>query len=717
MLPSLRLGCWGYLTKFSVEGLARKRQPHPVVSPMSNGETIGVRMPPETSSEKQRRPPPHKQHHPLAYTRRIEGLLPDEQEKVLADIESPSEQKPIATLAHGLDRVLFNPGVHWLQDPRSRVYNFTPWVENIPEVTDFAFERVTGFVKSSMDEDLWALAKKEGRTFAGSTSSLTGMLSHVYFLVSDDRDVDTSLLSRHFQREPTTFTWGQRMPVSVVLNYRDGVYTIDSEKSASDDPDKNVLTWMGTMLEKFLTVPESEFKQYLRSSHVEIEDDGDARREAYRYSKSNSFVMRSQLDCVDKRLPGTGVFDIKTRAAVSIRLDMFNYEENSGYLIRSLHGPIESFEKEYYDLIRSAFLKYSFQARIGNMDGVLVAYHNTARLFGFQYVSLDEMDARLFGGAGRGERVFTKCVRMLERVMEEVITVFPANSVKCTFDTKEGSGMMRVWVEPTEWDEEGTKPIAQLDVETESFLDHSTVRGSRAIAAVESPWLLHWKISRSSLDYADIRENLAATQQRQSRAWALPEDLGVDAMEKKWNEMDFGGKRREEEMKVSKDEDSNPLDSASIADDEGQQIPTKSTFDPMKFKAPSAAVRNLRRLAREGRVETEQNEAEMGEKVLWASTSHIEGVLESQPAESVATHDESSPSGEVEVDYRFESDHNKASAISSLPAEPVEMDCVEITADGDPVPSGSDGIVVEAGLSTTLQPNGGSHASQSGMDR
>lgn len=36
--------------------------------------------------------------------------------------------------------------------------------------------------------------------------------------------------------------------------------------------------------------------------------------------------MRSQLDAQDSRLPGTGVFDIKTRAALPIRLDMLNYE-------------------------------------------------------------------------------------------------------------------------------------------------------------------------------------------------------------------------------------------------------------------------------------------------------------------------------------------------------------------------------------------------------
>lgn len=39
-------------------------------------------------------------------------------------------------------------------------------------------------------------------------------------------------------------------------------------------------------------------------------------------------------------------------------------------------------------MTRSAFLKYSMQVRIGNMDGIFVAYHNTARIFGFQYISL-----------------------------------------------------------------------------------------------------------------------------------------------------------------------------------------------------------------------------------------------------------------------------------------------------------------------------------------
>lgn len=50
-------------------------------------------------------------------------------------------------------------------------------------------------------QDLWNLAKQEHRPYVGSTSSLTGMMSQIYFLISEDKEVNTNSLSRHFQYE------------------------------------------------------------------------------------------------------------------------------------------------------------------------------------------------------------------------------------------------------------------------------------------------------------------------------------------------------------------------------------------------------------------------------------------------------------------------------------------------------------------------------------
>lgn len=78
--------------------------------------------------------------------------------------------------------------------------------------------------------------------------------------------------------------------------------------------------------------------------------------------------------------------------------------------------------------------RYSLQARIGNMDGVLVAYHNTSRIFGFQYVPLEEMDERLYGNKHAGPYVFEKCVKLLEIISTEITSHFPeqVRQVVCT---------------------------------------------------------------------------------------------------------------------------------------------------------------------------------------------------------------------------------------------------------------------------------------------
>lgn len=54
----------------------------------------------------------------------------------------------------------------------------------------------------------------------------------------------------------------------------------------------------GTLLEKFLTVPESDFKALMRSSPGSAEGEEDKRREAYRYAKvrcSLCFLARGFL--------------------------------------------------------------------------------------------------------------------------------------------------------------------------------------------------------------------------------------------------------------------------------------------------------------------------------------------------------------------------------------------------------------------------------------
>jgi len=70
----------------------------------------------------------------------------------------------------------------------------------------------------------------------------------------------------------------------------------------------------------------------------------------------------------------------------------------------------------------------------------MVTYHNTERIFGFQYISLDEMDGRLFGPTpGLGNKVFRHCVSLLEEIIEEASSFFPEQV--CQFNSTSNSSL------------------------------------------------------------------------------------------------------------------------------------------------------------------------------------------------------------------------------------------------------------------------------------
>ncbi|KAG0143402.1 hypothetical protein CROQUDRAFT_109236 [Cronartium quercuum f. sp. fusiforme G11] len=365
-------------------------------------------------------------------------------------------QPKVATLAHGLSRVLFNPGVHWLQDPRTMVYNFDHRLQDLISPDEFNFDALTPYITSSRDEQLINLAHENERKYCGSTSSMTQTMSQIYFMLNGSRPLNTGMLTSNVTtaKRKVEFTPGAKMPASIVLNYNPqfGKYSIDSDKSLEPDtdcPDSTILSTLGHVLEKFFVLPHEKFSQLLKKNRDSVDLNETRVREAYAFGKTNLMMTRSQLDCQHAYLPGNGTFDIKTRATIAVRHDRLNHANAAGYQIRSSQGPLESFEREYLDLIRSAFLKYQFQARLGQMDGCFVAYHNTQRVFGFEYVPITKMDDALFGSHEEGNKVFKICLGYMERILEDATSAYPERTLRITSFAK-GQNKLWVFVQPAD---------------------------------------------------------------------------------------------------------------------------------------------------------------------------------------------------------------------------------------------------------------------------
>lgn len=389
----------------------------------------------------------------------ISILYPEDLQFEPVQVDKP----PVPMLAYGLDRVLFNPGVYRLQDPRSRVYNFDPYLEKIMPVSEFDFDSLSEYKTSSKDEELLAITKRIGSKITGSTSSMSGILQHFHYLLSNFRKLNHDMLSREYPDPSNKFSKLTLGPSAVFLRHKDGVYAIDADKTY-DSP--NIMSWLGHSLEKLLTTERSEFERFRRSNCEQAPSEDDSSR-CYHYSKQGNLLMRSQLDAYDPRLPGTGIFDLKTRAVVSIRMNHKEYEEGVGYQLRKARGQWESFEREFYDMSRATLLKYSLQVRMGRMDGIFIAYHNIERIFGFQYLSLPDMDAVLHGQHDTclGDQEFKLSIGLVDELLTRATTQFPntvsptptsnyikidiAKSIRLHFDAREAkTPFMYIFAEP-----------------------------------------------------------------------------------------------------------------------------------------------------------------------------------------------------------------------------------------------------------------------------
>lgn len=409
---------------------------------VTDASTNGTDTQPESS------PDSLSSHTPL----QLEIIQPSSLEVTRLEIPQPS----VPGLAYDLDRVLFNPGVYQLQDPHSRVFNFDPYLQKVMPVADFDYDALKKYKTSSEDVALTSLALEHSKRYIGSTSSMTSTLAHFHYLISDFRPLNLNMLSRGFPDKLDTMTQINRAPNAIFLRWKDGTYAIDADKEFDSG---NVLMMLGKSMEKLLTMPTSEYERYRKSDIRGVSEQDRNDPEVYEYTAMGDFLMRSQLDAFDSRLPGNGMFDIKTRAVLPIRMESEDFQPMTGYEIQQLQGRYFSYEREYYDMMRSTMLKYMLQARMGRMDGIFVAYHNVERIFGFQYLTISELDRALHGQTDRclGDQEFKTSLELMNKILDKATAKFPERSIRFHFETKSeaimtGSPTTIMWVfgEPME---------------------------------------------------------------------------------------------------------------------------------------------------------------------------------------------------------------------------------------------------------------------------
>ena len=155
-------------------------------------------------------------------------------------------------------------------------------------------------------------------------------------------------------------------------------------------------------------------------------------------------MLRSQIDAQGIDAQGNSVvFELKTRATSVLRYEIFNYIDYLDYEIVKYKGKHSSYEREFYDLVRGGFLKYIMQCKIGRMDGALIAYHNTQKVFGFEYIKLSDMEKRVFGCPEFSDVVFKSGLSIIEKIFDYILE--DQDQLPSSTSTAESSGRNKIF--------------------------------------------------------------------------------------------------------------------------------------------------------------------------------------------------------------------------------------------------------------------------------
>lgn len=287
------------------------------------------------------------------------------------------------------------------------------------------FENFEKYMKPSEDPNLKKMMKSGNFKFSSSTSGISSTLSHFFYKLTNFKSPHFYNLSDTFKDEPLKFMMYQRKPSMIVLRKNDnGHYSID-KNSLFESKNEIILLKMGKYMEKLFTCNKSDFEaRYIikdGKKPLTFNDEGDY----FNFVSYDKILLRSQIDCAGKDKFGNDiVFEIKTRAVSPIRYDVHNYFDYLNYEVDSLLGKHSSYEREFYDLIRGAFLKYLFQLKIGGMDGAFISYHNTQKIYGFEYISLSDIERRIFGNCNFSNIIFKASLKMLEETLEYILRDF-----------------------------------------------------------------------------------------------------------------------------------------------------------------------------------------------------------------------------------------------------------------------------------------------------
>lgn len=148
------------------------------------------------------------------------------------------------------------------------------------------------------------------------------------------------------------------------------------------------------------------------------------------------------------------------------------------------------------------------------MDGIFVCYHNTAEIFGFQYIPRSEMDSYLYGNSATGDAAFSLILQLYNRVLNELLSKYQSHqSVLITFSTDKTGKQMKIYSQV--YDEQNKnstefKNLMEYDLDIQSKVNNKS-QGKLFLENISDVWDVSYSLKSRSPNistYTKIRQEV-----------------------------------------------------------------------------------------------------------------------------------------------------------------------------------------------------------------
>ena len=144
-------------------------------------------------------------------------------------------------------------------DPK--LYTF---FNGLPAYSQINEDCIAPYYPPGQDKNLKRLASKFECKYMMSTSTVSSILSHIYYAIANHKSPHFNNFSQAFDHEPLKFMISQRKPNTIFLNQIDRekkLYSVDGD-SGFIEPSNIVLLKMGKYMEKMLTTDAKYFMDH-----------------------------------------------------------------------------------------------------------------------------------------------------------------------------------------------------------------------------------------------------------------------------------------------------------------------------------------------------------------------------------------------------------------------------------------------------------------------